>query len=79
MADHLFRVDDSAGFCAQVTGAEVRRQLRLSVSLVVVLALGIVSAAVAVGSHPLDARRAVVSVPSATLHAESNVIRTKPI
>ena len=81
MAANRTRVpDDSAGFFAEVTASEVRRQLRMSVGIVVVLALGIVSAAVTVGAHPLEARRAVVSAsPVIMLHAETNAIGAKAI
>lgn len=79
MAADFLPVADDAGFSTQVGGTEVRRQLHMSVGIVVALAFGIVSAALTVGAHPLDARRAVVSAPLTTLHAETNAIGAKPI
>lgn len=68
------------GFTAEVTGVEARRQLRMSVGVVVMLAVGIVSAAVTVGSHPIAAKRDVVSVaPVVVMHAEANPIGAKAI
>ena len=72
-------IDASAGFSTEVGGTDVRRQLQMSVGLVVVLAFGIVSAALTVGSHPLDAKRAVVAAPLTTLHAETNAVGAKAI
>lgn len=70
----------SQGFSAEVTGVEARRQLRMSVGVVVMLAAGIVSAALTVGSHPLAARRDVVSVlPVVTMHAEANPVGARAI
>ena len=68
------------GFTAGVTGVEARRQLRMSVGVVIMLALGIVSAAATVGSHPIPARRDVVSIaPVVMLHADANPIGAKAI
>ena len=68
------------GFTAEVTGVEARRQLRMSVGVVVMLAVGIVSAALTVGSHPLAAKREVVSIaPLVTMHAEANPVGAKAI
>ena len=68
------------GFTAGVTGVEARRQLRMSVGVVVMLAVGIVSAAVTVGSHPVAAKRDVVSAfPVVTMHAEANPVGAKAI
>lgn len=80
VASVLSAKQGSNGFSAEVTGAAARRQLRMSVGVVVMLSVGIVSAAVSVGSHPLAAKRDVVSAaPSATLHADSNVVGAKAI
>ena len=63
-----------------MVGGEARRQLRMSVGVVVMLAIGIVSAAATVGSHPLAAKRDVVSmVPLTTMHADSNVVGARAI
>ena len=68
------------GFSPGLTGTEARRQLRLSVGVVVMLAVGIVSAAVSVGSHPLAAKRGVVSAaPVVTLHADANPVGARAI
>ncbi len=68
------------GFTAGVNGVEARRQLRMSVGVVAMLAVGIVSAAVTVGSHPVAARRDVVSVaPVVMMHAEANPIGADPV
>lgn len=79
MAPTLRRVEDSAGFSIKAAGSDARRQLRMSLGVVVVLSLGIVSAAFTVGAHPLDARRSFVSSPSTALHAETDVAGVKPI
>ncbi len=51
-----------------------RRQLKLALSMTVVIAASVVSAALIFGAHPIDARRDVVSLPlmTTTLHAETN-------
>ncbi|WP_237476821.1 hypothetical protein [Lichenibacterium dinghuense] len=68
------------GFTAEVTGVEARRQLRMSVGVVVMLAVGIVSAAFTVGSHPIAAKRDVVSTaPFVTMHAEANPVGARAI
>lgn len=70
----------SQGFSTDVTGTEARRQLRMSVGVVVMLAVGIVSAALTVGPHPLAAKRDVVSTaPVVTMHAEANPVGAKAI
>jgi hypothetical protein len=79
MAAKTFSRDDGTGFFTEAQGTEVRRQLRMSVGIVVVLAFGIVSAAATVGSHPLEAKRAMTSAPLTTLHAETNAVGAKPI
>ena len=71
------RVSD--GF-STVDGDAARRQLRMSVGVVVMLSIGIVSAAVTVGPHPLAAKRDVVSMkPVTTMQADTAVIGAKPI
>jgi hypothetical protein len=68
------------GFSATVDGTAARRQLRMSVSVVVMLAVGIVSAAVTVGPHPMSAKRDVLSMkPVTALHADTEVVGAKPI
>ncbi len=68
------------GFSARVDGTEARRQLRMSVGVVIMLAIGIVSAAATVGAHPIAVKRDVASVvPVTTLHAETNVVGAKAI
>ncbi len=67
-------------FAAEVTGIEARRQLRMSVGVVVMLAVGIVSAALTVGSHPIAAKRDIVSLtPVIVLHADANPVGAKAI
>ena len=57
------------GFSADVTHAEARRQLRMSICVVSMLVVGIVSAAFTVGAHPVSARRDVTSTaPLAAAH-----------
>ena len=64
-----------SGFDCMLESNAARRQLRMSVSMIVVLAVGIVSAALMFGDHPIDAKRSVVDVPTVTtLHAETNAI-----
>ena len=80
VATVLSTPDSSNGFSAKIGGSEARRQLRMSVGVVVMLAIGIVSAAATVGSHPLAAKRDVVLMaPVTVLHAESNVVGARPI
>lgn len=68
------------GFTAEITGAEARRQLRMSAAVVAMIAAGIVSAAVAVGPSPAGARRGVASVrPVVTLHAETAPVGARAI
>ena len=45
------------GFAYMVEASETRRQFKLSLSVVFVLAVGIVSAALTFGAHPIDARK----------------------
>ena len=64
-----------SGFACRLDGHAARRQLRMSLSVVTVLAVGIASVALTFGRHPIEAKRDVVSLPSiTTLHAESNAI-----
>ena len=64
----------SDGFSCRISGNEARRQLKVSVGVVVMLAIGIVSAAFTVGAHPISAKRDIVSVTTpSTQHAESVV------
>ena len=80
VASSLTARQNNDGFTAGVTGVEARRQLRMSVGVVVMLAVGIVSAAVTVGSHPVAAKRDVVSLaPVVTLHAEANPVGADPV
>lgn len=75
-----FANESNNGFSARIGGSEARRQLRMSVGVVVMLSIGIVSAAVTVGSHPIAAKRDLVSTaPVTMMHAESNVVGAKPI
>ncbi|RYB02712.1 hypothetical protein [Lichenibacterium ramalinae] len=68
------------GFSAKVDGIAARRQLRMSVGVVAMLAVGIVSAAVTVGPHPMSAKRDVLSMkPVSALHADSDVVGARPI
>ena len=63
------------GFAYILEANAARRQLKLSLSVVVGLAVGIVSAALTFGVHPIDAKRDVVALPTmTTLHAETNPI-----
>ena len=63
------------GFAYSLEVHAARRQLRMSLSVVVLLAVGIVSAALAIGHHPIEAKRDVVSLPAvATFHAETNAV-----
>ena len=69
-----------SGFSVQIGGSEARRQFRMSVGVVAVLAIAIVSAATTFGAHPVSAKRYVVSAaPTMTLHAETNAIGAKAI
>ena len=80
LATHHAAPRGSDGFSNTVNGESARRQLRMSVGVVVMLAVGIVSAAVTVGPHPLAAKRDVVSLqPVSTLHADTEVVGAKPI
>ena len=52
-----------------------RRQLKLALSVVTVIAVGVVSAALTLGAHPIDAKRDVVVLPTVSVfHAETNAI-----
>lgn len=80
LATHHAAQRGNDGFHTGVDGDAARRQLRMSVGVVVMLAVGIVSAAVTVGPHPLAAKRDVVSLqPVSTLHADTEVVGAKPI
>ena len=80
VASSLTARQSNDGFTAEVTGVEARRQLRMSVGVVTVLAAGIVSAALAVGPHPIAAKRDIVSVsPVVVMHAEANPVGAKAI
>ena len=66
---------DSSGFDSFSDINAARRQLRMSLSVVAVLTVGIVTAGLTFGAHPLSAKRDVVSAPSITvLHADTNVV-----
>ena len=68
------------GFIVHFGRSEARRQLRMSVGIVSVLAIGIVASAATIGSHPVAATRDIVAAkPLTTLHAESNVTGAKAI
>ena len=72
--------DSNNGFSAKIDLSDVRRQLRMSIGVVVMVSIGVVSAATVVGSHPLAAKRDVVSMkPVTTMHAETNVSGARPI
>ncbi len=72
--------DRQSGFSVQIGEREARRQLRMSVGVVAILAVAIVSTATTFGAHPLAAKRDVVSVaPQTSLHAETNAIGAKAI
>lgn len=63
------------GFGYMLEASEARRQLKLSLSVVVVLAVGIVTAALTFGAHPIEAKRDVVLLPTVTtLHAQTDAI-----
>ena len=81
MVANVFTADDSSnGFSARIGGSEARRQLRMSVGVVVMLSIGIVSAAATVGSHSIAAKRDVASAaPVTVLHAETNAVGARPI
>ena len=67
--------EQNSGFAYIVEANAARRQLKLSLSVVVVLAVGIVSAALTFGTHPIEAKRDVVALPGVTtFHAETNAI-----
>lgn len=71
---------DRSGFSAEMTGAQARRQLRLSVAVVTMIGVGIVSAALSVGPQPIAAKRdAVSTVPTVTLRADTAVSGAKAI
>ena len=64
-----------SGFAFRLEASETRRQFKLSLSVVVVLAVGIVSAALTFGAHPIDVKRAVAFLPTVTtMHAETHAI-----
>ena len=75
VANTLIAQKASRGFTNPAAGSEARRQLRMSVGVVVMLSVGIVSAAVTVGPNPIAAKRDVVSMkPVTTLHADTDVV-----
>ena len=75
VANTLHAQNASRGFTSPVAASEARRQLRMSVGVVVMLSVGIVSAAVTVGPNPIAAKRDVVSMkPVTTLHADTDVV-----
>ena len=69
------------GFSVSLGGPEARRQLHLSLGVVTVLAIGIVSAGVAVGGHPLAVKQDVVAsrAPVTMTQAETRVTGAKQI
>lgn len=75
VANTLHAQQSSHGFTSPVAGSEARRQLRMSVGVVVMLSVGIVSAAFTVGPNPIAAKRDVVSMkPVTALHADTDVV-----
>lgn len=68
--------DRAAGFSARIDAVDARRQLRLSVGVVSMLAIAIVSAALAIGTHPIPAHRDLAShMPVTTsLHADTAAV-----
>ena len=81
MVASLLSADDrNGGFSARIGSDEARRQLRMSLGVVVMLSIGIASAAATVGSHPLAAKRDAMSMaPSTHLHAGSDAVGAKAI
>lgn len=68
------------GFSLPFDAPQARRQLHLSLGLVTMLAVGIVSAAVTVGGHPLAVKQDVVaSRAPVAMQAVSRVTGVKPI
>ena len=68
--------DRAGDFSARIDAVDARRQLHLSVGVVSMLAIGIVSAALAVGTHPIPAHRDFAShLPvTTTLHADTAAV-----
>ena len=71
----------TSGFSLPFGGAEARRQLQISFGLVTMLAIGIVSAGVAVGGHPLSVKQDMVAsrTPVTVMQAETRITGAKPI
>ncbi len=73
----LGRTTDTAGFGYRMDSYTARRQLHLSVGVVLVLALAIITAALSFDVRPVSAPSYVVSVPSATMQAERTESRVR--
>ena len=71
---------DRRGFSTEMSGAEARRLLRLSVGVVVMIGVGIVSAALSVGAHPVAVKRDARSIlPTVVMHAETGATGARAI
>lgn len=62
--------DNNVGFGYSIDACTARRQLNLSLGVVLVLAVAIVTAVLSLNVRPVSARGYVVSVPSVTQQAQ---------
>ena len=63
----------NAGFDLRIDPRTARRQLNLSLGVVVLLALAIVTAALSLDTRPVSSSSYVVSIPTATHQAQYGV------
>ena len=64
--------DTNVGFDLRIDPRAARRQLNLSLGVVVILAVAIVTAALSLDARPVSAPSYVVSIPTATHQAQSD-------
>ena len=65
--------ETALGFDLYIDPRTARRQLHLSIGVVVILAVAIVTAALSLDTRPVSAPSYVVSIPTATHQAASTV------
>ena len=79
MVDITASTRNRSRFSLPFDASAARRQLHLSLGLVTVLAIGLVSASVAVGGHPLAVKQDVVARRAPAMQAITKVTGAKPI
>ena len=80
-AENVSNSRKGSGFTLPFDAPEARRQLHLAFGLVTVLAIGVVTAGVAVGGHPLAVKHEAIAnrAPVIVMQAAMRVTGAKPI